>query len=93
MNGFVMYFVTLIKFRRKLTREDVDRTDQIIRNSPQVKVREMLWLFGQYDGLLIAEAPDPETYMRFVLQFADYLATETLVAVPRDKALKIAGLR
>lgn len=93
MNGFVMDFVTLIKFRRKLTREDVDRTDQIIRNSPQVKVREMLWLFGQYDGLLIAEAPDPETYMRFVLQFADYLATETLVAVPRDKALKIAGLR
>ncbi|MEM0441255.1 MAG: GYD domain-containing protein [Candidatus Caldarchaeum sp.] len=88
-----MDFVTLIKFRRKLTREDVDRTDQIIRNSPQVKVREMLWLFGQYDGLLIAEAPDPETYMRFVLQFADYLATETLVAVPRDKALKIAGLR
>lgn len=88
-----MHFVTLIKFRRKLTKEDVDKTDQIIKNNPSVKVREMLWTFGQYDGLMVAEAPDAETYMKFVLQFSEYLSTETLVAVPRDQALKIAGLR
>jgi uncharacterized protein with GYD domain len=88
-----MHFVTLIRFRRKLTSEDVDRTDRIIRENPSVKVREMLWTFGRYDGLLIAEAPDPETYMRFVLQFSDYLSTETLTAVPREQALRIAGLR
>ncbi|MEM4280706.1 MAG: GYD domain-containing protein [Candidatus Caldarchaeum sp.] len=88
-----MHFVTLIKFRRKLGREDVDRTDKIIRENPAVKVREMLWTFGAYDGILIAEAPDPETYLKFILQFADHLSTETLTAFPRDEALKIAGLR
>ncbi|MCS7110465.1 MAG: GYD domain-containing protein [Candidatus Caldarchaeum sp.] len=88
-----MHFVTLVRFRRKLTKEDVAKTDQIIKNNPSVKVREILWTFGQYDGLLIAEAPDVDTYMKFVLQFSDYLATETLVAVPREEALKIAGLR
>ncbi|MEM2237251.1 MAG: GYD domain-containing protein [Candidatus Caldarchaeum sp.] len=88
-----MLFVTLIRFRRKLGREDVDRTDKIIRENPAVKVREMLWTFGAYDGILIAEAPDPETYLKFILQFADYLSTETLTAFPRDQALKIAGLR
>ncbi|MCS6783967.1 MAG: GYD domain-containing protein [Candidatus Caldarchaeum sp.] len=88
-----MDFVTLIKFRRKLTKDDVSKTDQIIKSNPSVKVREMLWTFGQYDGLLVAEAPDVDTYMQFVLQFSDYLATETLVAVPREKALKLAGLR
>ncbi|MEM1945954.1 MAG: GYD domain-containing protein [Candidatus Caldarchaeum sp.] len=88
-----MHFVTLIKFRRKLSREDVDRTDKIIRENPAVKVREMLWTFGAYDGVLIAEAPDAETYLKFVLNFSDYLSTETLTAIPRDQALKIAGLR
>lgn len=88
-----MHFVTLIKFRRKLSREDVDRTDKIIRENPAVKVREMLWTFGAYDGVLIAEASDAETYLKFVLNFSDYLSTETLTAIPRDQALKIAGLR
>ncbi|GBC69312.1 hypothetical protein HRbin01_01010 [archaeon HR01] len=88
-----MQFVTLIRFRRKLTRDDVDRTDRIIRENPQVKVSLMLWTFGSYDGLLVAEAADEKTYMKFILQFADYLSTETLVAVPRDEALKLAGLR
>ncbi len=88
-----MQFISLIKFRRKLTREDVDRTDQIIRENPAVKVREMFWTFGAYDGVLIAEAPDHETYLKFIFQFADYLSTETLTAIPRDQALRIAGLR
>lgn len=83
----------MIRFRRKLTRDDVDRTDRIIRENPQVKVSLMLWTFGSYDGLLVAEAADEKTYMKFILQFADYLSTETLVAVPRDEALKLAGLR
>ncbi|MDW8360023.1 MAG: hypothetical protein RMK31_05505 [Candidatus Caldarchaeum sp.] len=37
-----MHFVSLIKFRKRLSREDVDRTDRIIRENPSVKVREML---------------------------------------------------
>jgi uncharacterized protein with GYD domain len=88
-----MQFVTLIRFRRKLTRDDVDRTDRIIRENPQVKVSLMFWTFGSYDAVLIAEAADEKNYMKFILQFADYLSTETLVAVPRDEALKLAGLR
>ncbi|MEM3096122.1 MAG: GYD domain-containing protein [Nitrososphaerota archaeon] len=88
-----MEFVSLIRFRRKLTREDVDRTDRIIRENTQVKVRQLLWTFGRYDGVLTAEAPDEKTYMKFILQFGDYLATETLIGVSREEALKLAGLR
>ncbi len=88
-----MEFVSLISFRKKLTKTDVDRTDSIIRENPQVRVKTLLWTFGRYDGVLVAEAPDEKTYMKFILQFADYLSTETLVGVPREEALKIAGLR
>ncbi|MEM0336674.1 MAG: GYD domain-containing protein [Candidatus Caldarchaeum sp.] len=88
-----MHFVTLIRFKKKLTKEDVDRTDRIIRENPSIKVREMLWTFGHYDGILVAEAPDAETYLKFILQFTDYLSTETLAAFPREEALKLAGLR
>ncbi|MDW8360024.1 MAG: hypothetical protein RMK31_05510 [Candidatus Caldarchaeum sp.] len=49
--------------------------------------------FGAYDGVLVAEAPDAETYLKFILQFSDYLSTETLTAFPRDQAIKLAGLR
>lgn len=84
-----MRFVLLVNFRRRLTKENTDQTDAIIKANPQVKVISIDWVFGQYDGVMVAEAPDVETWLRFVEPMSDYLSTETLVAIPRENVLTI----
>ncbi len=84
-----MLFVTLVKFRRKLTKADTDKTNSIIKGNPQVKVLSIYWTFGRYDAVLTAEAPDEKTYLKFITQFQDYLSTETMLGVPREEAVKM----
>ena len=84
-----MRFILLAKFRRRLTKADTDKTDEIIKANPQVKVISIDWVFGRYDGVLVAEAPDEGTWLKFLEPMSEYLSTETLVAIPREKVLKI----
>lgn len=70
--------------------EDTELTNEIIKANPQVKIISIYWVLGSYDGVLIAEAPNEEIWLRFVEQSSDYLISETLIAVPRvKKVLKI----
>ncbi len=87
-----MFFVSLIKFRHRLTKADINKTGEIIRSNPKVKVQGMYWTFGRFDAVMIAEAPDEKTYMAFATQFGDYVSTESLLAIPREEALKAVGL-
>jgi uncharacterized protein with GYD domain len=84
-----MRFILLASFRRRVTKTDTDKTDAIIKANPQVKVISIDWVLGRYDGVMVAEAPDEETWLRFVEPMSEYLKTETLVAIPREKVLKI----
>ena len=47
------------------------------------------WTLGRYDVVLISEAKDEKTMMKQVMRIGDLLSTETLVAVPREEALKL----
>jgi len=82
-------FILLGRFKRRLTKADTDKTDENIKANPEVKVISMDWVLGRYDGVLIAEAPDVETWLKFVEPMSEYITSETLVAIPREKVLKI----
>ena len=84
-----MRFILLAKFRRRLTKAETDKTDEILKANPQVKVISIDWVFGRYDGVLVAEAPDEKTWMRFIDPMSEYIISETLVAIPREEVLKI----
>ncbi len=53
------------------------------------KIVSAYWTLGRYDAVLTVEAPDEKAVMKALLQFGDLVATETLVAVPRDEATKL----
>jgi hypothetical protein len=38
---------------------------------------------------LIMEAPNEKTAMKILTQVGDYIATETMVAIPREEAIKL----
>ncbi len=54
-----------------------------------VKIVSAYWTLGRYDAIFTLEAPDEKAVMKALLQFGDVVATETLVAVPRDEATKL----
>ena len=84
-----MIFVSLNRFRGKATKEDIERTNKVLAGEPKVKVLAFYWTFGRYDSILILEAPNENTVMKILLQVGDYVATETMVAIPREEAIKL----
>jgi uncharacterized protein with GYD domain len=84
-----MIFVSLSRFRSKTTKEDIERTNKVLASEPKVKVLAFYWTFGRYDSILILEAPNEETVMKILMQVGDYVATETMVAIPREEAIKL----
>ncbi len=84
-----MIFVSLNRFRGKATKEDIERTNKVLASEPKVKVLAFYWTFGRYDSILILEAPNENTVMKILQQVGDYVATETMVAIPREEAIKL----
>ena len=86
-----MWFITLVKFRRPLTKEEGQKTDQIVKEWTMkgLKVHSAFNTLGQYDAVWTAEAPDEKIAMQFIQAAGRDLAiTQTLVAVPREEVLK-----
>jgi len=86
-----MQFVTLLKFRKKLTKADLAEEDrleaQFAKNG--LKVRSDFYTLGRYDNVMVVEAPDVKTVMDFFLAQAHIVATETLTAVSKKEARKL----
>lgn len=52
-----------------------------------INLRNVFFTFGRYDGVIVFEAPDEKSAMKFIMEtgFATEYAVETLVAVPAEK--------
>jgi len=84
-----------VKLRRKPTEEDVKAMDKAIKE-PKIKEAKILsvhWTLGRYDLIIYSEAPNEKAALASTFQFGDVASTETLVAIPREEALKTVGLR
>ena len=88
-----MRFVTLLKFRKKLTKADLAEENKLEKAFAKrgLKVQSDLYTLGRYDNIMVVEAPDVETVMDFFLAQAHIVATETLTAVSKQKARKLFG--
>jgi uncharacterized protein with GYD domain len=89
-----MIFITLGKFRKKMTKESAAATDKLFSalQKQGVKVVGAYWTLGRYDSVFVVEGPDSgavERAMKTAMAVSDYAATETLVALKREDALKL----
>ncbi len=86
-----MIFITLAKFRKRLTKADVQWVDEQFKKSESwgIKTLAAYWTLGRYDAVRIGEAPDVKTVMKFASLFGDVAATETMVGIPRDEAVAL----
>jgi uncharacterized protein with GYD domain len=86
-----MIFISLVKFRRKPTKSFPDDSNKILASMAKAGFQpvSMYWTLGRYDAVLIAEAPSEKVAMQAMLKYADFVASETLVAAPREEAVKL----
>ena len=86
-----MIFVTLVKLRKKPTKELVAQATKALGQMTKegIKFIGQYYTLGRYDIIFLAEAKDEKTVMKHMMQLGDIASTETLVAVPREEAIKL----
>ena len=86
-----MIFVSLGKMRKKpdkpLTGEATERMEGF--NQKGIKVLNWYWTLGRYDVVVVFEAPNEKEALKFNVGFAAIVATETMVAIPRQEAIQL----
>ena len=86
-----MIFISLGRFRKKPTKEMTAEAGMLMKEISKegVKILGFYWTLGRYDTVMIAEAPDEKTAMKANIKAGEIISTETLVAVPREDAIKL----
>ncbi len=86
-----MIFISLCKVRKKLTKESVAEATKVIQRATEegVKFLNIYYTLGRYDIVVIFEAPDEKMAMKMAMMIGDIESTETLLAVPREEAMKL----
>lgn len=84
-----MIFITLIKFKKK-ARDVSEVGKKIMQNLPPgVKMIGTYWTLGRYDAVWVYEGKDEKDAIKLFVDAGDVASTETLVAIPRDEAMKL----
>ncbi len=86
-----MWFIVLSKFRHKPTKQELEKSTAYFAQLAKqgTKVHQFFWTLGRYDSVLILEGKDEKTAMQNLVDYPLDTTTETLVAVPREEALKM----
>jgi uncharacterized protein with GYD domain len=86
-----MIFIILAKLRKKPTKEGVAQQTKFNEQMQKqgAKILGYYWTLGRYDTVVIIEGKDEKSAMKSLLQMGDIAATETLVAIPREEAIKL----
>ena len=80
-----MIFVTLYKFRHKLTKSDIDQANRVFSGAKTIGV---WWTLGRFDAVRVFEAKDEKEAMKLNLAL-EGASSETMVAVNREEAVKL----
>jgi uncharacterized protein with GYD domain len=89
-----LFFITLIKLVHKPTKENVTAMDKWTKGTKhKSKILSIHWTLGRYDVVIYSEAPDEKTALATAFAIFGGAQSETMVAIPREEALKAVGLR
>lgn len=86
-----MIFVGLAKFRKKPDKRDIGDTAKMIAGwkAKGINMLNWYWTLGRFDAVAVFEAADEKEAMRMSVEISEWVKTETLVAIPREEAVKL----
>ncbi len=86
-----MIAIVLVKFK-KSAKEVAAYGNSVLKKTPKhIKIKSSYWTMGRYDAVWIVEAPNEEKLFEWFLKVGriDIARTETMIAISRDKAMKM----
>ena len=86
-----MIFVNLGKMRNKPDKKMAGDATKIIEEFKKkgIRVLNWYWTLGRYDTVFIFEAISEKEALKVSLDIAEFVSTETLVAIPRQEAIQL----
>ena len=77
--------------RKKPSKEMAEQATKVMNDLKNmgIKIIGWYWTLGRYDTAVIFEAVNEKEALKTSLAVADFVATETLVAIPREEAIKL----
>ena len=86
-----MIFVNLGKMRNKPDKKMAGEATKIIEDFKKkgIHVLNWYWTLGRYDTVFIFEAKSEKEALKVSLDIAEFVSTETLVAIPRQEAIQL----
>jgi len=81
----------LARDKVKPTKDNTGEATKILGEMKKqgIKILGFYWTLGRYDDVIIFEAPSEKDAMKFAIGAKKYIDSETLVAIPREQALKL----
>ena len=86
-----MIFVHLGKMRKKPDKSMAGDADKLVEEFKKkgIKVLNWYWTLGRYDTVFIFEAASEKEALKMSIDIAEWVASETLVAIPRQEAVNL----
>jgi uncharacterized protein with GYD domain len=86
-----LIFVNLGKFRKKPDKATSGDTAKMVEEfrKKRITVLNWYWTLGRYDTVFIFEAASEKEAMKLSTDISEWVATETLVAIPRQEAVNL----
>jgi len=86
-----LIFVSLGKMRKKpekaLAGEATEKVEEF--KNKGIKILNWYWTLGRFDTVVVFEAANEKEAMKFAMSVAEFVSTETLVAIPRQEAISM----
>jgi uncharacterized protein with GYD domain len=83
-------FIVLIKWKQAPKKEIVDKATQMLEELRKQGIKmQVYWTMGRYDAVTLMDAPNEKAATKTLLRFQDIIDTETMVAIPREEAIKL----
>jgi len=86
-----LIFIMLGKVKTKPSKENTSEFTKMLSDLKKrgIKILGFYWTLGRYDGVIIFEAPSEKDAMKLAIDMKQDVSTETMVAIPREEALKL----
>ena len=87
-----MIFISLGKMKNKPSKEMTEQATKTIGEELRkigIKLLGWYWTLGSYDTVFIFEAANEKEALKVAITVADFVWSETLVAIPREEAIKL----
>ncbi len=86
-----LIFVSLAKFRKTPDKKEIGDTAKIVADwkAQGINLLNWYWTLGRYDAIVVFEADSEKEAMKMAIGISEWVTSETLVAIPRDEAVKL----